>query len=492
MISRILRPFPRIAACCLAAMLFLVAIVGFAPAEARPLHHRSNRPPAPVGVRASATHHGVAVSWRFSGRLRKTAFRVYRNGVVVGATRKTRYVDQAPATGIRFTYWVRSYDPSGGLSAASRRAVVVVANSASAPAAVSASTGAASTAPPSTAPASLVSAAQPTETSLTASPAISGHSLYWGAWIGSQLTGGEAPWDLSAVDRFEALAGKSMSLLNFSSPFYDCTQTPCQPFPFPTTPFNNLRARGIIPFFSWNSASLPVTTNEPNFTLSKVAGGAYDSYIRSWAQAAAAWAHPFFLRLNWEMNGNWFPWGASANGNTPAQYVAAWRHIHDIFVSVGATNATWVWCPNIDPAHQLVSLASVYPGDQYVDWTCLDGYNGADPWTTFSSLFSSTYTEVVTQIAPTKPMMIGEVGSTERGGAKGAWIADMLNVLPTEFPKVRGILWFDKNDAGPGGASDWPIESSPAATQAFAAGITNPTFVGSNYSNLSVSPIPPP
>jgi beta-mannanase len=49
------------------------------------------------------------------------------------------------------------------------------------------------------------------------------------------------------------------------------------------------------------------------------------------------------------MNGTWSPWAVGVNGNTAAHYVAAWRHVHRIFTKVGATNATWVWCPNVDP-----------------------------------------------------------------------------------------------------------------------------------------------
>ena len=108
--------------------------------------------------------------------------------------------------------------------------------------------------------------------------------------------------------------------------------------------------------------------------------GHHDAYIREFAEAAKAWGHPFFLRFNWEMNGNWFPWSEGVNGNQPGEYVAAWRHVHDIFTQVGATNATWVWCPNVDPASKLHDLASLYPGDAYVDWTGLDGYNwGTNP-----------------------------------------------------------------------------------------------------------------
>ena len=198
--------------------------------------------------------------------------------------------------------------------------------------------------------------------------------LYWGATIGDQLTGTQAPWDMNAVSAFEGVAGKSLSLVQFFQPFADC-ETTCTPYPFPTTPLENVRRHGAIPVLSWSSQSTPSSLNEPDYQLSDVIEGRQDALIRKFAESARAWGHPFFLRFNWEMNGDWFPWSESTNGNSAGQYVAAWRHVHDIFTSVGATNATWTWCPYVDPGNRLEDLGSLYPGDEYVDWTCLDGYN---------------------------------------------------------------------------------------------------------------------
>jgi mannan endo-1,4-beta-mannosidase len=320
-------------------------------------------------------------------------------------------------------------------------------------------------------------------------------SIYWGAWMGRQLTGEEPPWDMNAVSKFEQMAGKNLSIVQFGSPFASCYSTPCSFYSFPTTPMESVRQHGSIPFLSWSSQSIPSQTNEPDYQLSDVASGVYDSYIRKYAEAAAAWGHPFFLRFDWEMNGNWFPWDAAANGNSPADYVAAWRHVHDIFTSVGATNATWVWCPNVDPGGGMVNLASLYPGDSYVDWTGLDGYNwGTNPasphqWVSFDELFRTTYNKVVNEIAPTKPLIIGETASTEYGGSKAGWITDMLSKIPTEYPKIRGMLWFERYDNN----MDWPIETSSTATSAFATGIQNPAYATNTFANLSPSgPIPPP
>ena len=107
-------------------------------------------------------------------------------------------------------------------------------------------------------------------------------------------------------------------------------------------------------------------------------------------------------------------------------------------------------------------LGSLYPGDAYVDWTGLDGYNwGTNPasprgWRTFDQLFRDTYDEIVEGIAPSKPMMLAEVGSSEYGGSKADWIRDALARVPTEYQQIRALLWFDKFDDN----MDWPIETS--------------------------------
>jgi beta-mannanase len=193
------------------------------------------------------------------------------------------------------------------------------------------------------------------------------------------------------------------------------------------------------------------------------------------------------------MNGNWFPWAEGVNGNAPGQYVAAWRHVHDLFASAGATNVTWVWCPYVDPGGSMTNLASEYPGDAYVDWTALDGYNwGTNPaapkgWRSFDQLFSSSYEEIAKSVAPSKPMMIGEVGSSELGGSKAAWIEEMLETVPTDYPQVRALLWFDKYDDG----MDWPLETSATAEAAFAHGIQDPMYVGNSYAAIGPGTIQP-
>jgi mannan endo-1,4-beta-mannosidase len=321
----------------------------------------------------------------------------------------------------------------------------------------------------------------------------SANSVYWGAWIGPQLTGTEAPWDMSAVSEMEERLGKSMSLVEFSAPFTNC-ESACKPQEFPRVGMNSIRNHGSIPVLSWGSQATDSGLEDPEYTLARIADGEFDSYLDRFAQQAKAWGHPFFLRFNWEMNGNWFLWGSQANGNTPADYVAAWRHVHDIFTSVGATNATWVWCPYANGSRNLNQLKALYPGDEYVDWTCLDGYNwgpqsvNPSPWRSFSFLFGPSYKRIVNKIAPSKPMMIGEVASNGGGKPKATWIHNMFAELPRRFPQIRAVIWFDRPDRG----LSWTLESSPAASKAFAQAIKSDRYVGNSFAGLTADPIPPP
>src|SRR5207249_4641837 len=200
--------------------------------------------------------------------------------------------------------------------------------------------------------------------------------------------------------------------------------------------------------------------------LSDITKGLYDSSFATWAQQAKAYGYPFFLRWDWEMNGSWFSWGTtSSNQNTPADYVAAWRHIHDIFQQAGATNVTWVWCANTEYSGT-VPIDQLYPGDSYVDWTSIDGYSQSSStwWLSFFNLFSPTYNHML-QVAASKPIMIAETSSREVGGSKANWISDALSTqLPQSFPQIKALVWMNWFNSS---INPWEIESSASSQTAF-------------------------
>lgn len=307
--------------------------------------------------------------------------------------------------------------------------------------------------------------------------------IYWGAYVKG------APWDLAPLDTFESRAGKRSSIVHWGQPWWYGGKYE----PFQTQLYERVRQRGAIPLIDWGSWDFSGGTNQPDFQLADIIAGRHDAYIRQWAAGARDWGHPFFLRLNWEMNGSWFPWSEVVNGNQPGEYVRAWRHVHDLFRQVGATNATWVWSVN-EVAGQSTPIASLYPGDSYVDWVAMDSYNWGNDraygWRSFAQAFDATYA-ALGQVAPTKPIMIAETGSSEDGGSKANWIRDAFQTqLPTRYPKVKAVVWFNWNDDDP--ILDWPIESSQASIDAFRQAVGGSGYYAANaFGAIATSPIRP-
>jgi beta-mannanase len=119
---------------------------------------------------------------------------------------------------------------------------------------------------------------------------------------------------------------------------------------------------GTIPLVSWGV----------DFTHNAVLSGSDNAYLAAQAKALAAYGKPVFIRLDWEMNGNWYPeW--SSGSVSPSTYIESWRYIREYFWLEGAFNVSFVWCPNVgDP--EGTPAYDWYPGDAYVDWVGLDAY----------------------------------------------------------------------------------------------------------------------
>jgi hypothetical protein len=231
----------------------------------------------------------------------------------------------------------------------------------------------------------------------------------------------------------------------------------------------------------WDVAQhkIPLVTWEPHeHNLDDLVAGKHDDVLKKRAQAVKALGAQIFLRWGHEMNGNWYEWSGAANGgeaaNAPAKYIAAWRHVHDLFKKEGATNVVWVWCPLVAdvPNEPWNHWTNYYPGDDYVDWVGLDAYNWGSSsnccvWQSFPTLIRRLYVDY----AGKKPLIIPETASAELGGSKAEWIDEMHTTLMENFPEIKAVVWFDIKKE-----TDWQIASSPAALKAYKAMALDPYF----------------
>jgi mannan endo-1,4-beta-mannosidase len=229
--------------------------------------------------------------------------------------------------------------------------------------------------------------------------------------------------------------------------------------PFWAGAFNAAEAIGAVPLMQWNPESLGIAS---------IAAGHQDAYLRRFAAAVRAYRCPVILSFGHEMNGNWFPWGYEHT--SPVVFVAAWRRIVDIFASQRASNVTWLWTVNTEPAgnNDVSPLAPWWPGAAYVSWVGVDGYyrSAGD---TFESLFGNTLPQI-RQLAPDAPVLITETAVDVKAPAALAQLADLFSGVGSQH--LRGLVWFDIK-----AEEDWALEDNPAVLAAFRAAAA--TWLGS-------------
>ena len=196
-------------------------------------------------------------------------------------------------------------------------------------------------------------------------------------------------------------------------------------------------------------------------SVSKIASGGYDSYLRSFADSVREFGHPVVIGFGHEMNAYWYSWGYR---HLPAStFVAAWRHIVTLFRAQHADNVTWLWTLQADEAGT-GPIASWWPGAKYVTWVGIDGYYYR-PSETFFSIFGKTIAQV--RAFTGLPVLLSEVAVGPEAG--------QARKIPDLFAGMRqygtlGLVWFDIAQHQGTYHQDWRIEDNPAAETAFRRG----------------------
>lgn len=222
-----------------------------------------------------------------------------------------------------------------------------------------------------------------------------------------------------------------------------------QIYDFPKNKVDAIVRIGSVPMITWepwlekfskeNFPNIKDLEQRNEHGLSSIANGDYDTYIKEWATEAAKVDYPIYLRVGHEMNDPYrYPWGPQ--NNDPSEYVAAFKHIRDVFESVGAANVIWVWSPHLSYG----KFQEYYPGTEYVDMIATGALNYGtstswSDWWTFREIFGNFYDQLA---AFYKPIMIAEFGSLKPGGNRAKWFGDALENFNKKYPYVNAIVFF--------------------------------------------------
>lgn len=323
-------------------------------------------------------------------------------------------------------------------------------------------------------------------------PPVQEGDVYWGMY-----TPGAPYEDEASVRAFER-AGTTPAILMW---YQEWAGEPA----FPASEAEGLLQRGVVPMLTWEAWDPPAEdpdleptdvreeSRQPRFQLERIIEGEFDGYIRDYAVSVRKYGGPVMIRLFHEMNGFWFPWAGTVNDNDPEDFVDAWRHVVDIFDEAGATNVNWVWNPNAEsvPDRPENDLDEYWPGDDYVDWTGLSGFNfGTTSDVSRWRAFTETFSEPLEDLSEyDQPIVIAEFASAEEGGDKATWITGAFAAMIDTFPKVDAAVWFDReiNEA-----RDFRIDSSDGALDAFQRAVATEQILSAPAALRRTEPVPVP
>ncbi|MFG1949544.1 glycoside hydrolase family 26 protein [Micromonospora sp. NPDC048830] len=218
-----------------------------------------------------------------------------------------------------------------------------------------------------------------------------------------------------------------------------------------------------VPFLTVQPKDLGSIVEQKRWSLASVASGKRDSELRAVADIVVEYGDLVVIRYAPEMNGNWSPWAAGVNGNTPDQYVKAWRHVVTLFRKAGATNVLWLWAPNILRGAAVQSIHQFWPGDSWVDLVGFTGYGVGSRTFGFESAASQTFDATMKLLDRySKPVVLAETGVA--GVNKAQWMTS-LGPWMRAHPNVIGLIWTQAPP--PHSTADWRFDDTPRNLETF-------------------------
>jgi len=205
---------------------------------------------------------------------------------------------------------------------------------------------------------------------------------------------------------------------------------------FPDASDRKLAAGGKrILDFSWNSINYKT---RQSISWKSIASGRWDaSVILPEARELKKFHHKVFLDFDHEPDSY-----IHAGLGTPAQFVAAYRHIYRVMRRAGVRNVVWTWVVTGFLGNEKKIEAS-YPGSKYVDWIGYDPYNfgacQAAPWTSSMQIIAPFYRWLRDRPSMKhKPILLAEYASV-LGARAGSWYASIAHTL-RRLPRIKAVM----------------------------------------------------
>lgn len=288
--------------------------------------------------------------------------------------------------------------------------------------------------------------------------------IYQGAF--ADFGGEEDKVTQQAISAWETKIGRKLGIVTFSLNFGKAIKYPRNALAL----VHKNKATSLVRLMPRADFSKPKKGVTPKYSLTSIVAGHWDAQLKALAHDFKVFDVPVFMDFAPEMNGNWFHWAGVWNGGAhtasygaknladgPELYRDAYRHIIDLFRSVGAHKVTWIF--HVDAwgvdDKGWNAIKNYYPGTDYIDWLGLSFYGAHEVdqyMLPFDGVMKKAYRSL-SDLDPGKPIFLSEFGASEISGdplAKAKWIKAAGQALVSRrYPKIHAISYWHENYHSP-------------------------------------------
>ena len=230
---------------------------------------------------------------------------------------------------------------------------------------------------------------------------------------------------IDEIKNFENYVNFKHDIVQYFSSF-DVRTHPDMITPYFTTIPKNIWKFGKIPMLTWYPSTSQVEKT-PLDICKRIYSGLFDDYLKSCCQAMANFINDskidpvlgnpkIYIRFAHEMNYKNHVYSSNTN-----DFIKMWKYVYNYVrnfesssnkTQLSKDNVLFVFCPG-NFTSEAFPFELYYPGDDYVEWKGLDGYNwGGKAWQHFDEIFMP-YLVRMNKLS-SLPLSICEFGTTAK------------------------------------------------------------------------------
>jgi len=209
----------------------------------------------------------------------------------------------------------------------------------------------------------------------------------------------------------------------------------------PLKALESIYENGSVPMISWEPRQDLFEQNKTKnneMVFSRIVNGEFDAYLDHFSGEVKNLQRPVYICFAHEAGNPEMQW-SEKNKNTPEDFRAAWKYVHDYFSGKRIYNVIWVWSP-----WKAADAKHYFPGWQSVDWIAVSNPNDAIAFERKKTVSVEQFYKPFHQnhiFQSGLPVMLTVSGTSDFKGIRQNRFQHSLAVARRKFPEIKAAVF---------------------------------------------------